>query len=107
VEAMPGGGRIDIKTSYIQHQEKDEGEDEAGILDGRVRISIIDEGPGITEEIRKRLFREYVTSKQGHEGLGLSIVKGIIDRINGSIQCDSLKGKGTSFVVELPLKISS
>lgn len=107
VEAMPGGGRIDIKTSFIQHQEKDEGEDEAGILNGRVRIAIIDEGPGIAEDIRKRLFREFVTSKQGHEGLGLSIVKGIIDRINGSIQCDSLKGKGTSFVVELPLKISA
>ncbi|MBN1626364.1 MAG: hypothetical protein JW944_07550, partial [Deltaproteobacteria bacterium] len=107
VEAMPGGGRIDIKTSYMQRHEKDEGDDEAGILDGKVRINIIDEGPGIAEDVRKRLFKEFVTSKKGHEGLGLSIVKGIIDRINGSIQCDSLKGKGTSFVVELPLKISA
>lgn len=107
VEAMPGGGRIDIKTSYMQHQERDDGEDGTGILDGRVRIGIIDDGPGISEEIRARLFKEFVTSKEGHEGLGLSIVKGIVDRINGSIQCDSLKGKGTSFVIELPLKISA
>lgn len=104
VEAMPQGGRIDIKTSYLQHQKRDDGGDGSGISNGKVRISIVDDGPGIPDDIKKELFNEFVTSKEGHEGLGLSIVKGIIDKLNGSIQCDSLKGKGTTFIIELPLK---
>jgi signal transduction histidine kinase/HD-like signal output (HDOD) protein len=107
VEAMPGGGNIVIKTSYVPRQQKDDGADVAGIPDGRVRISITDDGPGIPDEIRATLFNEFTTSKEGHEGLGLSIVKGIINRLSGSITCESPGEKGASFIIELPLKPAS
>ena len=107
VEAMPGGGNIVIKTSYMPRQQKYGGADDTRISDGRVRISITDDGPGIPDEIRATLFNEFSTSKEGHEGLGLSIVKGLINRLSGSITCESPGGKGTSFIIELPLKPAS
>lgn len=104
VEAMPKGGNIDIKTSYLQNQKKDNEGDVSGISDGRIKISITDDGPGISDEIKAGLFNEFVTSKEGHEGLGLSIVKGIINKLNGSIKCESIMDKGTNFIIDLPLK---
>jgi len=107
VEAMPGGGNIVIKTSAVPNRQKADGADGAGVSDARIRISITDDGPGISDEIRVKLFNEFSTSKVGHEGLGLSIVKGIINRLSGSITCESPGGKGTSFIIELPLKPAS
>ncbi len=71
--------------------------------DGKVVLSIRDDGPGIDEEVRDRLFDPFVTTKpQGHgTGLGLSICYGIIKRYDGEIRVESQPGEGTTFQVVL------
>jgi nitrogen-specific signal transduction histidine kinase/HD-like signal output (HDOD) protein len=104
IEAMPKGGNIGIKTSYTAGFSKDDGGNRSGNSNGKIQINVTDDGPGISDEIRSALFNEFVTSKEGHEGLGLSIVKNIITKLNGSIKCESITEKGTSFTIDLPLK---
>jgi signal transduction histidine kinase len=103
IESMPLGGNIGIKTSYINGKKDNEGKS-TGSANGKIQISVTDDGPGISDEVRSTLFDEFVTSKHGHEGLGLSIVKGIIGKLNGSIRCMSAVEKGTSFIIDLPIK---
>jgi hypothetical protein len=70
-----------------------------------VIISIIDNGAGIPEEIKNKLFEPFFTTKAVGEGtgLGLSIVFTIIEKINGTIQMNSEVGKGTEFIITLPI----
>ena len=66
-----------------------------------------DDGPGIPDEMKRRIFEPFVSSKRGaHSGLGLSIVLNLINGLNGSIVCQSEEGKGTRFKIELPVKPS-
>ncbi len=102
-EAMENGGEIDIITRRIQGSEKIM-IDEKRKIPGKLEISIIDNGPGIPDEIKSRIFEPYNTSKKtGHSGLGLSIVKNIVTRINGTIECKTIKGRGTVFKITLPV----
>ncbi|SFV00418.1 multi-sensor hybrid histidine kinase [Polaromonas sp. YR568] len=77
-------------------------------LVNRVRVEVIDSGPGIPEEFRKRLFQKFSqadssdTRQKGGTGLGLSISKAIIERMDGSIGFTSESNKGTTFFFELP-----
>ncbi len=82
-----------------------------GSLDNSKQWSLItvrDEGLGIGKEDMKRMFEKYArltaqpTGGEHSTGLGLSIVKKLVDSMNGRIWCESEVGKGTTFVVELP-----
>lgn len=66
-------------------------------------IQVIDNGPGMSEDVRKRLFEPYFTTKARGMGLGMYIVKQIIDAHNGVIRTRSVEGKGTSISVYLPV----
>jgi signal transduction histidine kinase len=72
------------------------------------RVEVQDEGPGINEEDKKRLFGKFAklsaqpTGGENSTGLGLSIAKKIIETMNGRIWCESEEGKGAMFVIELP-----
>lgn len=71
-----------------------------------MRISVIDRGPGISEEFRERLFSRFAheaRDAQGGAGLGLAICKGIIKRHGGRIHVSTREGVGTIFHVDLPL----
>ncbi len=69
----------------------------------KVIFDLSDDGPGIPEEIKNRIFESFVTSgKESGTGLGLAIVKKIIDEHQGTIELKSLKGKGTAFQIILP-----
>jgi len=70
-----------------------------------VRIEIEDDGPGIPPEIQSRIFDPFFTTKPVGKGtgLGLSISHGIIERHGGRIFVESEPGRGTRFVIELPL----
>lgn len=73
----------------------------------RLVIRIADNGPGMTDEIRRQLFTPFFTTKpEGRgTGLGLSISHQIITEThNGTLQCHSRLGQGTEFVIELPVK---
>jgi ligand-binding sensor domain-containing protein/signal transduction histidine kinase len=73
-----------------------------------VRIEVKDEGPGISDEDKKKLFGRYVrlsarpTGGEHSSGLGLSIVKKLVEVMGGQVWCESVLGKGTTFIVELP-----
>lgn len=67
------------------------------------QIQIIDNGPGIDEELRKKIFFPMVTSRSEGTGLGLSIAQALISRHEGLIECESVPGK-TTFTILLPLE---
>lgn len=70
-----------------------------------VQVDIEDNGPGIPDEIREKIFFPMVTSGTGGMGLGLSIAQSLISRHNGLIECDSRPGK-TVFTVYLPVEMN-
>jgi two-component system, NtrC family, nitrogen regulation sensor histidine kinase NtrY len=67
------------------------------------RIEISDNGTGIEEERKSKIFSPNFTTKSGGMGLGLAMVKNIVDTIGGEITFVSQEGAGTTFIIELPL----
>lgn len=76
--------------------------------DGKVRLSIADHGPGISEEFSRRIFQKFAqadssdTRQKGGTGLGLSISKAIVERFSGVLGFETQAGKGTTFYFDLP-----
>jgi two-component system, NtrC family, sensor kinase len=73
----------------------------------RIAVSVTDNGHGISEKDLKRIFEPFFSTKteRGGTGLGLSITYGLVQEIGGNISVQSQVGKGTSFIVELPLRL--
>ena len=69
-----------------------------------VEITIQDNGPGIDAEILKNLFKPVTSTKEGHSGLGLTIVNTLVQELSGSISCYSNKDQGTEFKLLIPRK---
>ena len=67
------------------------------------RIDVLDNGPGIPEELRERVWEVYFSSKRGGTGLGLPTARRIAEEHGGSLAFDTEVGKGTDFVLRLPL----
>jgi two-component system NtrC family sensor kinase len=91
-EAMEGEGKLHIKTRVLDDEQF-------------MEITFKDTGCGISKENLKRLFEPFFTTKEvGHgTGLGLAISYGIIQRHNGNISVKSQVGKGTTFIIRLPI----
>jgi signal transduction histidine kinase/ligand-binding sensor domain-containing protein len=74
----------------------------------RVRVSVRDEGPGLSDEDKKKLFGKFArlsaqpTGGEDSTGLGLSIVKKLVEAMNGRVWCESEVGRGATFFVDLP-----
>lgn len=85
------GGQITITTTALNNDY--------------VRVAIADNGIGMDEETKRKLFEPFFTTKEVGEGtgLGMSIVYNIIRRHNGNIYVHSEPGKGTEFVIDLPI----
>jgi signal transduction histidine kinase len=100
-EAMPEGGNIHVSTQFHDAASQDPGQGQASY--DRVEILIRDDGPGIPEDISQHLFEPFhSTKKEGHSGLGLSIVHNIVSRLGGSISCETAPQAGTTFKITLP-----
>lgn len=92
VEALPAEGLVMV---YTQDQVNVDG-------NAHFEICVADDGPGIPPEILPNLFTPVQTTKgDGHAGLGLTIVKNLVNELHGSISCRS-SDKGTSFHILLP-----
>jgi CheY-like chemotaxis protein len=102
-DAMPTGGDITISSSMIQVVP---GEEESmGLKPGRYAvISVADNGAGMSEEVKARIFEAFFTTKPLGKGtgLGLATCMSIVQQWNGKIFVDSTLGKGTTFRVFLP-----
>jgi two-component system sensor histidine kinase/response regulator len=76
-------------------------------LGGTVRLEVVDQGPGLTEADRQRLFQRFAklsarpTGGEPSIGLGLSIAKGMVEAMGGAIGAEGEPGKGSTFWVEL------
>jgi len=72
---------------------------------GRAVLEVVDDGPGITEEVREHLFEPFFTRRrQGRgSGLGLAVVYGIVTTYGGEVDVRSNPGEGARFIVRLPL----
>jgi signal transduction histidine kinase len=88
-QAMPQGGTVRVTTAL------DQGE--------YARVTISDEGTGIPAEDYEKIFTLYYTTKVGGTGIGLSLAYRIFQLHDGSIDVSSEVGKGTTFVIRLPL----
>jgi signal transduction histidine kinase len=92
VEATPENGRICVRTSL-------EGDRQNGPM---VVVRVHDSGPGIPEEVRRRVFEPFYTTKEHGTGLGLCIAAQIMGRHGGRLALESSTGQGTSFAVWIP-----
>ena len=90
MDAMPQGGILTLRT----RQNLD-----------RQYIEVSDTGVGLTREECERLFTPYYTSKQHGTGLGLAIVQSVVSDHGGTISVQSEPGKGTTFLIELPINL--
>ncbi len=89
IQAMPNGGQLEV-TAY---QEKNQ-----------INIAVADTGVGIPEDIKAKVFTPMFTTKAKGQGLGLAVVKRLVEVQGGSISFESAVGVGTRFLVKLPLE---
>jgi signal transduction histidine kinase len=89
IQAMPDGGNLSIAA----HKKKNS-----------VCITIADTGVGISPEVKAKIFTPMFTTKAKGQGLGLAVVKRLVEAQGGSISFESKVGEGTKFFVELPLR---
>jgi signal transduction histidine kinase len=92
-QSMPNGGQVTIDT---------QAENEA-----LLRISIRDEGVGIPAEDVERIFKMYYTTKADGTGIGLALVRRVVDLHHGSIEILSTVGQGTNVIIRLPAVTTS
>jgi signal transduction histidine kinase len=89
VQILPEGGSVEI-----------------GILpprNGRAAFEVRDDGPGMIDEVRARIFEPFFTSRDGGSGLGLTFVQRVVQEHRGRIAVESAPGRGTVFTIDLPL----
>ena len=104
-DAMPRGGRLTIEISHA-HLDADYAKMYPDVRTGLyVLISVTDTGEGMSEEVRRRAFEPFFSTKPigSGTGLGLSMVYGFVKQSSGHVQLYSEKGSGTSIRVYLPL----
>ncbi|MDY6952689.1 MAG: HDOD domain-containing protein [Thermodesulfobacteriota bacterium] len=103
-EAMPRGGNIHLRTERINTPPQGLDMADTTKASWGLEITVSDDGPGMPDHIKSRLFEAYNTSKGGdHSGLGLSIVHNIVEELSGTISCESGRDRGTTFRIVLPL----
>lgn len=99
VQAAKGPVRVTVTTGIAAVGELPAG----AALDRAAKITVADNGPGIPEEVRPRLFEPFVSGRVGGSGLGLSIVQRAVEAHRGLVFVDSTLGVGTTFTIYLPL----
>jgi len=91
VQAMPGGGDLDIIFGDRE-------------VAGEIFVKFSDTGIGIPKEVLPRLFEPFFSTKPSGTGMGLAVSYNIIKNHKGCIDVESKAGEGTTFTVMLPVK---
>ena len=89
LKAMPDGGTLSINFKQLNKKE--------------VQISIVDTGRGMTQEEKERVFEPFYSGFEDGRGLGMTIVRQIVDDYQGNIHIDSEINKGTEVTITLPV----
>ncbi len=90
IEVMPERGKITVRTDIS--------------VEKMARIDVSDTGPGIPKEVLEKLFTPFFTTKARGTGLGLAVVKKVIERHKGKVEIETEQGKGTTFKLYIPIK---
>ncbi|HEX5576305.1 MAG TPA: ATP-binding protein, partial [Gemmatimonadales bacterium] len=101
VQAARGPIKVTVAVKTAHASEIPHGTD----LEHAVRLQVRDNGPGIPEEVRERLFQPFVSGRSGGSGLGLAIVQRAVEAHRGLVLVDSGPGSGTTFTIFLPAKM--
>jgi PAS domain S-box-containing protein len=105
-EAMPTGGRLKIATKTVSLDDEYCSHNHGAQPGNYVMLSVSDTGRGMDEETVARIFDPFFSTKERGStrgtGLGLSVVKGIVQQQGGHVTCESEPGKGTEFKVYFP-----
>ncbi len=104
-QAMPEGGVITIAMTNLESSENSESDRDD--LTRYVRITVADQGEGISPENLVKIFDPYFTTKSTGCGLGLSLCFSIIKKHNGFIRVESELTTGTTFIIDLPAVIGT
>jgi signal transduction histidine kinase len=102
---------IRVFTNIIQNATQAIPEDRKGnislvvskVKDNYIRVTISDNGEGISKEKGEKLFQPYFTTKTSGTGLGLAMCKDIMEQFGGKITYESIEHEGTSFHIDLPI----
>jgi signal transduction histidine kinase len=90
VQAMPNEGSLIVQVKRTERN--------------LAVFTVEDTGVGIPEDVKGKLFTPLFTTKSKGQGLGLAVVKRLVEGLNGNIRVESEEGKGTKFIIELPIK---
>jgi signal transduction histidine kinase len=90
MQAMPDGGKLRFESSATEESAE-------------IRVS--DTGPGIPQELREKIFRLYFTTRKEGSGIGLAMTFRIVQLHDGTIDFTSEPGKGTTFLIRLPIAV--
>ena len=104
-DAMPDGGRLDIRTAIAEGLDTEDVANKAAMPGRHVVLSVTDTGHGIDAQTQERLFEPFFTTKPpGHgTGLGLATSYGIVKQHGGSIHVSSEPSRGSTFSICLPV----
>ena len=102
--AMPKGGEIEIGTSNVSAREVRELDRKEMEIQDYILIKVKDNGSGMSDEVQRKIFLPFYTTKEIGKGtgLGLSTAYGIIKQTGGYIYVESEEGVGTEFYIYLP-----
>ena len=89
VQAMPNGGKLTVT---------------ADVNDSKIVLTVEDTGVGISDDVKPNLFTPLFTTKSKGQGLGLAVVKRLVEVQGGNVRFESKQGEGSKFIVELPTK---
>lgn len=88
IDAMPAGGTLTL-------QSRVEG--------GEILVEVIDTGHGVPPDVLPRIFDGFFSTRPGGTGIGLAISRRIVENHGGSIDCESTPGRGSRFIIRLPV----
>jgi two-component system, sensor histidine kinase FlrB len=107
-----GSALLNLANNAIQAMAQQNGEQAQLILQARngvcdtVELCVIDNGPGIAEDIQQELFKPFFTTRNDGTGLGLAVVQAVARAHGGSVRLESMPSQGSKFVVQLPVAIT-
>ncbi len=104
-----GSALLNLANNAIQAMAKENGQPSQLTLQARngvcntVELCVIDNGPGIPEDIQHELFNPFFTTRNDGTGLGLAVVKAVAQAHGGCVRMESIPAQGSEFILQLPI----